>query len=986
MKRNIFLFAAILLFPSLLFAQVTGKIKGKITDAKTNEAIIGANIIILGTTMGNVTNIDGDYVILNVPAGNYTLKSSYIGYSTTQISNVQVMAGKTVEQNFKLEAEGVEVKTVEIVGTRPLIDKDQSNTSRYATQEEIKNLPTRGVAAAVALVPGVNFQDERGVQRLYIRGGRADEVGFFVEGASVRNVVSGNQITTVIPEALEEFQVQSGGFGAEFGGANSGIVRQTLRSGSNQYKGSLQIETDNFTDQNKEALGTYSYGYSNMVGTFGGPLWGDHLKFFVAGENSFQRDTGVVFWDGFNLSGLVDDGSAGGTLGDTIPTISLKPGNIPGVFTNRYTGNGTITWDSYPFTVRFGGTFTWQQNKDNGSPIRRVFNSRRPGYTDLSSALGSVKFSHFLDKNTFYEINVNYSDYREKRYDPIFEDEYVKYNDSLENVRYGITNFQNYTLSSPQYSVYGYVFDYPGRPVSAYRKQKQSYYGGSLDFIKQIGTEHEIKVGASVQYYTVRNYSSVSTRGALNFFRNNPDIARTAGEERDLQFRRQAGNINAYGYDVYGNEIDDGVDGPKHPMFAGIYAQDKIEFADLTVTAGARVDITDMDDRRIKDPKNPLVDPGTYNLLPEGLEKVPAYVTVSPRLGFSFPVTERTVFHLQYGKYVQAPQLSVIYSGRGRSALIFGGGNFVSDPIGYGIEPQRTTSYEIGFNQQISDFAKFDITGFYKDISGQIQVDRVSTSATALVSAYNVYTNGDFATTKGLEFSLTVRRTHRMQTTVNYTLSDAQGTGSLNNSAISSVENGDVRPTVISPLSFTQAHRGSINLDYRFEKGDGGPIMENFGANVLFTFNSGHPYTLSTGSIGQRGPNEGGILADDDPRQRSPIESIGNSTTPWNFNFDLKLNKTVDIMGYNVDFFVSVLNLLNTKNVVNVYSRTGSAYDDGYLTNPDLSGLTVRALGQKYVETYGKISLQHRLHYFDNQGGDLFSSPRQIRFGMRLEF
>ena len=135
-----------------------------------------------------------------------------------------------------------------------------------------------------------------------------------------------------------------------------------------------------------------------------------------------------------------------------------------------------------------------------------------------------------------------------------------------------------------------------------------------------------------------------------------------------------------------------------------------------------------------------------------------------------------------------------------------------------------------------------------------------------------------------------------MQTKVNYTLTDAQGTGSLNNSAISSVENGDVRPTVISPLSFTQAHRGSINLDYRFEKGDGGPIMENFGANVLFTFNSGHPYTLSTGSIGQRGPNEGGILADDDPRQRSPIESIGNSTTPWNFNFDLKLNKTVDIM------------------------------------------------------------------------------------------
>ena len=129
---------------------------------------------------------------------------------------------------------------------------------------------------------------------------------------------------------------------------------------------------------------------------------------------------------------------------------------------------------------------------------------------------------------------------------------------------------------------------------------------------------------------------------------------------------------------------------------------------------------------------------------------------------------------------------------------------FRSDPVGYGLEPERTTQYEIGFTQQISDFAKFDVTGFYKDIKGQIQVDKVTTVSGAVAASYNVYKNGDFATTKGMEFNVTLQRSHRMQASVNYTLSDAQGTGSVGNSAISSVESGNVRPTVISPLVFNQ--------------------------------------------------------------------------------------------------------------------------------------------------------------------------------------
>jgi len=137
MRKAHILFLLITIVPSLLYSQITGKIKGKVTDAQSNEAIIGANVIVAGTSMGNATNVDGEFVILNVPAGVYSIKASYIGYQAVTITNVEVLSGKTTEANFKLTAEGVEVKTVEIVGERPLVQKDQATTSRFATQEDL---------------------------------------------------------------------------------------------------------------------------------------------------------------------------------------------------------------------------------------------------------------------------------------------------------------------------------------------------------------------------------------------------------------------------------------------------------------------------------------------------------------------------------------------------------------------------------------------------------------------------------------------------------------------------------------------------------------------------------------------------------------------------------------------------------------------------------------------------------------------------------
>ncbi|MCB0293415.1 MAG: TonB-dependent receptor, partial [Calditrichaeota bacterium] len=201
--------------------------------------------------------------------------------------------------------------------------------------------------------------------------------------------------------------------------------------------------------------------------------------------------------------------------------------------------------------------------------------------------------------------------------------------------------------------------------------------------------------------------------------------------------------------------------------------------------------------RRFRDLNNIVFDANTNKFTDETFEDMDAFQQVSPRLGFSFPVNEKTVFYAQYGKFVQMPELETIYASDNRLSRDFlSAGLSIQNPFGIGLEPIRTTSYEIGFRQQISQVAAFDIAGFYRNIKGQVLIDRISPEG---LSGFNMLVNGDFATTKGMEFSLNLRRVNRIQASLNYTLTQAEGTGSARTSGVAAVERSTSRPTVISP-------------------------------------------------------------------------------------------------------------------------------------------------------------------------------------------
>jgi len=461
-----------------------------------------------------------------------------------------------------------------------------------------------------------------------------------------------------------------------------------------------------------------------------------------------------------------------------------------------------------------------------------------------------------------------------------------------------------------------------------------------------------------------------------------------------------SGRPNNYGYDIYGNKAENDqvdaatgfqtADAPKNPLFGSFYIQDKIEYKDLIINAGLRYDYFDSEGRRLKDPQNLTYDAQFRTIDESNWEDTPTFKEVSPRLGFSFPVNERTVFYMQYGKFIQMPQLIDQFNSSSEyNRWYAGSGNADLTPIGSGLDPTRTTSYEIGFRQQISSVAAFDIAGFYRNVKGQVQIERILPEASTGLPPFSILSNGDFATTKGFELSMTLRRINRLQAQLSYTLTQAEGTGSSSNAAVGAVEQDAPRPTTINPLDFNQVHRGSIIADYRFGRNDGGPILQNLGVNALFTFNSGHPYTFAQSDVGQVNAYDAGVSYMNDTRSRRALEAVGGSTTPFNYNFDLRVDKSFTVtQGLGATLYMRVNNLFNTRNVINVYNTTGNAEDDGFIFNENVPqrNAFVNANGEEYLDVYEAINIKNGQSYWDQLGLQLWGHPRQIFFGLKLNY
>ena len=1027
---------------STVWSQTTGKISGTVTG-DDGTPLAGANVVVLGTGSGASSNADGAFQIINVPAGSYVVKATYIGYTSQEVSGVRVISGLNTAVNLSLSTSTIEGDVVQVTAEKPLIQKDETSSVNVVTGDQLENMPIRTLDGVLATMPGVVVQNGD----VHIRGGRNNEVAYYLNGASTTNLGNRENLVYVPQEAIEELQVQVGGYDAEVSGANSGVVKRSLKTGTDSFSGSFSLQSDGSGAGESALLGDgYSYGHQTVLASVSGPVM-PGLKFFATLEQSKKEDPYVKVSNAFEFLGQVDEQPSNASYPDMFD-LSWKDGVTPGSddeFTNI---TGTVTYDAGPLRATLGlvnnsstnnyGGGILSQLRWGGATINTLDDTgaytvgydvpSRYAYQDAGSNLMTGELTYALSSNTVLRASVSsYSEERETK-DSWFDNKWQDWHDSsavqqylgfgdgsdtTEGAAAGWSPFKNQFSQKSSYMVNGMSFARPGTRPASYSKSAYEKTGFSAS-IQHVMGAHDIKAGMDYNQHTMRSYSATPS---IMKYALDEDVALNRyghmgyGSFDAIPAYEWRTYIDGYGYDHTGSESDErkfyysdvpGVagkdttylDGAKTPTEMGFYVQDKMEFDDLVVNVGLRIDKLDPSETA-PDNANDLqfYDVSKY-VDPQSWKEVEAFTEIQPRIGISFPFTDRTNVYGYYGTFSQLVDLNSMYfTAMDYRQQMNTGGYFYITPVGFGLEPVRTTQYEIGFKQAISNDAALKATWFYKNQKGLIQADRVEEYLGDLDGAYNYVRNGDFATTKGLELSLGIRRTNGLAVNMNYTISQAEGTGSGRSSYLAALDRQSEPPLMINPLDFNQAHSGSVNLDYRVSGTNS--QLDGLGSNLLFTFNSGHAFTYVYRPIGgQVSAFDAGVDYMNDTRSRQALEPIGSSTTPWVYNLDLKMDKRFDIGGYGLTVFARVNNLLDRRNSLNVYQATGSASDDGFYGNAVYSASFIELYGQDpdgdgvtdYEEMYRAINIDNDESYRTEVGGRLISAPRQVFLGFSVDF
>jgi len=951
------LFAILMFNDTFLFAETfgtTGKISGTVRDDK--GPLANATIKIEGTQMGAVADASGEYVILNVPVGTYSVKCTYLGYDPVLQTEVRVSADVTTNLNFVLkETGGITTGEIEVISKRNTLSPDQSG--KIIDKEYIENTGIRGIENIAAKTAGV-VQDERGTA-INIRGGRTNETAVIIDGILTTNPLDGNSTAYVSNNLLQELSVLTGGFSAEYGNVLSGVINVTTKSGTDKYSGIAEVVSDGIYDR---LLNANTQGYNIYSLSFGGPLIPTKkLKNFLNFYGGVERN----FFQVDNPTWIADE-------------LGFENNVVPGYFNKRWSGNGKLNADfsalNKKLLLRFVGGANisrtdrrlWVQSymTDNWNQNPQVLEDNDQIYG---------KITHQVSSKVFYELQFNYFNTQATQQDAVLKENLFWYGDPAHVGGKGIT----IPGSRVGFDKYG-LFALDGRINNFYEKKQTQYYEGSFNILTQL-KHNELKLGGNFRYHTIRLYQ-ISPVVLAQFADQYPDSIGTPFER--IYIDNLVGT-NYFGFNYLGTEKDDGklsegsVDGAKHPIIAALYLQDKVEFKDFTLNAGVRVDYLDAASWRIKDIDHVVQfgNPNAFDIEDVELKSDKIY-SVSPRLGFSFPVTEKTIFHAQYGRFIQMPQLELLYNGFGNMKYWINIGGFAGTFGNPNLEPEKTTSYEIGLKHQLGDKLSIDLTAFYKETEDLIGIKRYPQEP----SSIQVYANQDYGTIRGVDVAVDFRRTNRLAFSIAYSLSYASGTGSDPNSASTAFWLGSEQPKLTSPLNYDQRHTGTINLDYRFgqtdvPKGFWGAILSRLGLNVLYSFNSGRPYTRKDPSVNPLASTGAGA------QLRS---SINGAFAPWNHRMDLKLDKTVPVWKLNFNFYILVINALDTRLVNDVWAGTGDPGNPGFLSTEQGINLANSYDTDTDPETTGDEF--RRIYNLRTMEIDNYGPPRQIRFGIKMNF
>jgi outer membrane receptor for ferrienterochelin and colicin len=981
----------ILLWASVAMAGVTGKIAGRVTDATTGEPLYGANVILLdriengervpipgNRIQGAATDQNGEYFIINIKPGIYSVQFTYMGYRQTVKTQIRVMVDRTTRVDCPMSPTVVDAgETVVVTAERVEIQKDLTSSEVSIGAEKIDVMPVRSVNALLDLQAGV-VRDAGG--SLHIRGGRSSEITYMVDGVQVIDPINRSAGVSIDDQAIEELKTITGTFNAEYGQALSGVVNIVTKQGSNKFQMNLTsyfgdyfsldddvyyiMDNAEWANAAARALTQKSrwvnYDFSRYSGSFseifrekpyltrksylGGfnpaksqdiqlnmsgpvPFTGKKVTFFASGR--YQYQPGFVYGARYFMPWGFQ-----APVSDTLHTFDMPDNEIVPLSKDRnYSTQSKIYFNLTPsISLSYGLYYNHNNSYSTGWNYKYVPDAGKHYITSSQTHIATAKY--VFSPSTFAEFRGSHYIKHHKNY--LYEDPYdyrympVETGD-IEQYVYGKSQDDDISVTSRVND-----FNFYGNPVD-HGKEDVKYTALKFDLTSQITKHHLIKTGFSARFHDLRNDWFLMQFSDENYRPIVPD------ESSPFHVNYKA-----------------------KPRELAAYIQDKIEFKELIINVGVRFDYFDPDAPVLADPADPQIyDPflldniySNYSpttpdseLVEYTIEERKAFwykdaepnYQISPRVGISFPITEQGVIRFSYGHFFQNPQLRFLYDNPNFWIEGAGARNLVGNA---GLKPERTVQYEIGLQQQLMEDLYMYVTGFYRDIRDWIGTGAPIDTYSGI--AYYQYENKDHAAAKGITLTARYRR-NNFDINLDYTYMTAQGTSSDPQDAYNGALANEAPRLQLLDLNWDQ--RQSLNTVFGYS-------YKGWNGSLIATVNSGLPYTptFARGEVSGSGTFVG--LRENSERR------------PWSYNVDFRLSRTFKLWNYQLQLFVNVQNLLDTRNANSVYSDTG---------RPDF---TLQGINQVDRPGDPDVEISNVDEYFTRPWN--FTPPRFIQVGFRL--
>jgi hypothetical protein len=872
------------------FAQ-EGSISGKVSDRRTGHAIPFATVTVVGAQKGALTDSEGQYLITGVPTGTYEVRVQFLGYSPASLPGTVVTAGRPTTINVQMEEIVVATeKAIEVTAERKLVEVKQGATIRSIDANEIRNLPVQTLSDVLQRQAGVNAENDQ----IHVRGGRADETIFVVNGVANRDLVTGQSTAGQLnARSVAEVNVATGAYDVRYGNALSGVVEVRLKEGTDRFAGGITARSASFGGRSLQLVAggpdpIWMAGLRRVGVQLPGSMASiiDVSGTFSETRFSYLGENGSLFNFPDQITNLPERRRIASGYEDAFLGKTFKYGDFfSPAQDNRWAARYGLTWkpsnrDKWTLNVSkrldidqgFSRTFISAAG-DQGDPAFpwRWANRLAHGPTILEdNQQSSIQFRRTLGTTGWTEFQLSrfffaqHQDVMGKHWTEYEEpDDRSYYRDSVD------TNGDD-VMDSLDPRRDDFFID--SGDDNTWQDRRSTTYGIQWSVLQRLG-RHEYELGfehdfQSVQYVTIEDPWVFDPDGL--------------GGAHDLW--------------------------KVHPWVGALYVRDKLEFEGFTANVGLRADYW-FQGREVE---RALADTANRNISVETrdnyFDETRSFfgrrykLNLSPRVIVAHPISQNSSFFFNYGQFTQNPSYRYVYSKltsvSSESFPLLGNPN---------LNPQVSVNYEIGGKHQFLPNAAINATFFVKDIYDYPTATTFRrTQGASLVDIF-VYLNGHFARAKGFEIELEKRRTNFWSGKLAYTFQQTKGKSSdPNEQKIVQAGGGDASETRLSEtfVRWNRPHKLTASFDLRFEEEAPWGLLKNTGINLFTIGESGRAYTPETVFSNQSA----------EPYSRN---------APFQMTTDLRVNRRFLLAGRRFDIGVAVTNVFNEHRINRVDQVTG---------------------------------------------------------------